>query len=537
MRSWLALCLFSVACGDDHAHLIPDASPDAPPVDAAPDAPASTSELTPAQIAAIHTAVNGSLGQGYATAYSIAVWRDGKIVHREAFGTIDEAGTKATPEVLFQIGSDTKKLTAVGLLRQIQAGRAKLSDTVASLVPDLKLAKDASYFSTLTIDDLLSHRSGLYDYLPWTDDPDDAHLASFMKGRFAANEYAMMPAGVAYNYANPNFVLAGFLTEVLDGSRPWAKIVTDDVLAPLGLTHTFVKRDGAIASGQPMASGHGLTWTGDWDSFELLVGPTYAEGWTAPSAQQDNAFGRPAGFAWSTASDQAMMMGFLADGNATVLSDALRAEMMTAHAPLYDHATGIAYGYGVFVADGLQTPDGAYYPTKLVEHDGATPTMTSFSLLLPDKRIAVTMLANGYGENFYDVGLKILQTVAADRLPAAVPQPPTLGPVASDLSGYAGSFTDPNLGTVTIDWTGTQLQLTSATLDSDHVPLFPRALDLFAVTLQGQQFDLDFYDGATTPRSYGVDRNFVLTRTTGTTPTFDVRHGKLRPSLTPLRHR
>ena len=43
----------------------------------------------------------------------------------------------------------------------------------------------------------------------------------------------MMPAGIAFNYANPNFALAGFITEVLDG-RSWPAIVTADVLAPLG---------------------------------------------------------------------------------------------------------------------------------------------------------------------------------------------------------------------------------------------------------------------------------------------------------------
>ena len=113
-------------------------------------------------------------------------------------------------------------------------------------MPDLALASDPAYFGTLTLDELLSHRSGLYDYTPWLDAPDDAHLAATIRGRFAANEYAMMPAGIAWNYANPNFALAGFVTEVLDG-RPWPAIVTADVLQPLGLVHTYARRDDGLA--------------------------------------------------------------------------------------------------------------------------------------------------------------------------------------------------------------------------------------------------------------------------------------------------
>lgn len=542
MRLLWSLVMVSAACGDN-SHATPDAAKaiDAKVIDATPDAPTLESELTPAQIAAIDAAIADKLGKGGATGYSIAVWRDGKIVHREAFGTITEDGRPTTVDTLFQIGSDTKKLTTIGLLRQVQAGRATLDQTVGELVPDLKLASDASYFSTLTLDELLSHRSGLFDYLPWTDAPDDAQLAAVMRGKFAANETAMMPAGIAWDYANPNFSIAGFVTEVLDGSRPWATIITDDVIVPLGLTHTFPRRDQALASGQPMASGHGLTWTGEWDSFKLLEGgPTsYATGWTVPTAQQDNAFGRPAGFVWSTAADQALTMGFLADGNEAVLSASLRTAMMTAHAPLDNHLVGESYGYGLFVEDGLRMPDGTYYAARLIEHDGATPSMTSFSLLLPDQRVAVTMLANGYGENFYDAGYVILQVVAADRLPAATSAPALLPPPATDLSTYAGTFTDPNLGTVLLTWNGSQLQLTSGALDTDNSPLTPLGLDLFSVSLQGGTYDLSFYDGTPGAHSYGVNRSFVLSRTTTSSMLAapHVRHGTLRPSATPPRRR
>ncbi|HWO09193.1 MAG TPA: serine hydrolase domain-containing protein, partial [Polyangiaceae bacterium] len=161
--------------------------------------------LTAEEEAEVRAAVALSLGSGLATGYSVAVWRDGDVIYREAFGASDAAGTPVTPDTLFQIGSDTKKITALALLQQVDAQALEIDATLSQALPGLQLAADPSYVERVSVHDLLQHRSGLYDYAPWTEAPDDAELARVALGRFGQEEYLVTPPHIAWQYSNPNY--------------------------------------------------------------------------------------------------------------------------------------------------------------------------------------------------------------------------------------------------------------------------------------------------------------------------------------------
>jgi CubicO group peptidase (beta-lactamase class C family) len=491
------LCAVALlACGSD-ADDVPTAKP-----------------LGSEQLASIRAAVKASLGKQKATGYSVAVWRDGSVVYAEGFGTTRPSGPKVSTGTLFQIGSDTKKISAIALLQRVEKGALALDDTVSELVPELELASDPAYFKSLTVHDLLCQRSGMYDYAPFKEAAGDGQLASTVLGRFAKNQYAFMPPGLAWSYSNANYSLVGFLDEHGDG-RPWADIVTKDVFAPLHMDHSYARRADMLRAEKDIASGFGGT-TRSYDSFSPLELPPDGEGWVAAQDQVDNAFLRPAGLVWSTASDQARLLGFFIAGDEDVLSDELRLSMMRAQTPLNNHMAATGYGYGLIVSAGYAKADGTYYDVPYILHGGNTLNMTSGSALLPEQRVAVSVLANGENEDLTKLLATALEAAAGDRLPKPS-APPELPKPASDFASYAGEFYDPNLGMVTITWQNGNLTidspaLTSIGLDYDTV-LKPIALDLFVWTVDGAPMPIDFYDGADkTPHKYGVNRQFVLTR-------------------------
>ncbi len=477
--------------------------------------PGDDAALSTADISRIHDAVAASLGRGNATAYSVALFRDGRVIYAEAFGEKDSRGTPATSDTLFQIGSDTKKITALALLQKVERGELELSQSVAELFPALELASDRAFLETVTVRDLLRQTTGLFDYAGFFEAPSDDDLEAIALGRFADNEYALMPAGVGFNYSNPNYALAGLLIEALD-SRPFADVLRDDVFAPLGLSHTYARRDDALTHEVDLASARGTSEPLDtFDLLELIALPEPKIEWVTPEDEIDNAFTRPAGFVWSTPSDQAKLLGFLIDGNPDVLSDELRRAMMSEQVSVYNHSEGFGYGYGLSVQRFYQGSDDGFYEVPFVAHDGGTLTMTLLSFMLPEQRVAVNVLANGVGEDILHVTQVTLEVGAGDRLPAPVGEPDLLGEPDEDLESYTGSFTDPNLGDVSIELVGQRLTVNIPALEplgAGSGTLVPAGKDLFALKLAGAVLPVSFYDGPDGPHEYGVDRLFVLTR-------------------------
>ena len=472
------LPLLLAACGDDAA-----------PVTATP--------LSAAEETEIQQAVALYLGTGLATSYSVAVWRDGDVIYRQAFGAAAEDGTPATPDTVFQIGSDTKKITALALLQHVEAGALELDAPLDSVLPELDLTAVPGYTAAVPVHDLLRHRSGLYDYTPWIDAPDDAELAATTFERFGPNEYLVTPPGIAWQYSNPNYSLVGLIVERFAG-KPWADVVSERVFAPLGMQHSYGRRDDALDAGEPLASGHGNVLPGS-ESFALLETFDSELGWVEPEDQTDNAFVRPAGLVWSTASDQARLLGFLADGDPEVLSDGLRGSMLARHPSIGPHDASVGYDYGLFVGSGWQDVDGQYRAVPTVVHGGNTQTMTSGSVLLPEQRIAVSVLANGAEETLSPLLARILLIAGRDRM-SAPSAPPDPLPPATDLAAYSGDFIEPNLGNVSIAWQAGALQIVIPSLDALEVPyettLVPLTLDVFGWEVAGIPMQLSFYDGS-----------------------------------------
>ncbi|WP_426977645.1 serine hydrolase domain-containing protein [Pseudarthrobacter sp. O4] len=136
-----------------------------------------------------------------------------------------------------RIGSITKTWTGAVILQLVQEGRLKLGDPVSKYRPDVPNG------DSITIEQMLSMRSGLYNYSEsyelnlamdtrpqrvWT--PEDlVAIALPLPVYFAPGE--------GFHYSNTNTVLLGLIAEKLEG-KPLGEIIRKRILRPLGLTQT-----------------------------------------------------------------------------------------------------------------------------------------------------------------------------------------------------------------------------------------------------------------------------------------------------------
>jgi len=141
-------------------------------------------------------------------AAAVEVGRVDGVLWREAFGTLTYAEDAAatTIDTIFDLASLTKVLaTAPLVMRAIDAGRLRLDDRVADLMPLWR----GSDRDSVTIGDLLEHASGLTAYLPFFRD---------YEGR-EEFERAICTMPLEYSprtqsvYSDLGFILLGFMLE------------------------------------------------------------------------------------------------------------------------------------------------------------------------------------------------------------------------------------------------------------------------------------------------------------------------------------
>ncbi|MFT7838690.1 serine hydrolase domain-containing protein [Saccharothrix sp. BKS2] len=159
-------------------------------------------------------------------------------------GTRAHAAGEARVDGHFRIGSVTKTFVATVVLQLVDEGRVRLDDPIARYVDGVPRGGE------ITVRQVLSHSSGLYDYAHgegWsTNRWRGAERFRHHEPRQLLDEAFRHPShfdpGTSWRYSNTNYVVAGALVERVTG-RPYGVEVTDRIVKPLGLRHTSVPGD------------------------------------------------------------------------------------------------------------------------------------------------------------------------------------------------------------------------------------------------------------------------------------------------------
>ncbi|MET7725746.1 serine hydrolase domain-containing protein [Streptomyces mirabilis] len=210
---------------------------------------AAAADLPAPDDAGLQAVLHTALSQG-APGAMVRVDDNGTI-HQLSEGVADRAtGRAITTTDRFRVGSVTKSFSAVVLLQLVDEGKLDLDASVNTYLPGL-LPDDR-----ITVRQVMSHRSGLYDY---TNDMFAQTVPGFESVRNKVFSYQDLVTlslkhgvtnapGAAYSYSNTNFVVAGMLIEKLTGHSV-ATEYQNRIFTPLNLTDTFYVHPDTVIPG------------------------------------------------------------------------------------------------------------------------------------------------------------------------------------------------------------------------------------------------------------------------------------------------
>jgi CubicO group peptidase (beta-lactamase class C family) len=336
---------------------------------------------------------------------ALGVVQDGSVVYRKGYGLASqELGVPISPETVFDIGSDSKQITAAAVILLAQQGKLSLNDDVRKFLPEFP-----DYGKTIRISNLLHHTSGIRDYIGLltmagaqeesvTTDDEALGILAKQKGlNFAP--------GDDFLYSNSNYFLLSIIVKRASG-KTLREFAAENIFAPLGMNNTQILDDH-----QRIVPNKASSYFGRDGKYHLEVAN------------------------WEQTGDGAVntTIGDLAKWDANFYSGkvgggAMLRELQTPG--VLNDGTKLTYADGLVVDEdrGLQR----------VSHGGAWAGFRTYIERFPERRFSVIVSCNLANSNPAQLADEVVDLYLGSRVtaPPALEQPKS----NEDVSRYVGTY-------------------------------------------------------------------------------------------------
>ncbi|WP_186802561.1 serine hydrolase domain-containing protein [Lacrimispora celerecrescens] len=279
----------------------------------------------------------------------------------------------------FATASAGKVFVAVGILQLIERGLLNFDDEIGNIF-NFHL-KDID--GTITIEELLTHTSGIPDYFDegvmsdyeelWRDFPNYKIRSNKDLLPLFIDKPMMYPRGSRFQYNNTGFVVLAMIIEKITGSV-FDEYLRENVFAPCGMVSTGYYELDRL----PAKCAVNYIYNEKGDDYRTNIFSVDAKG-------------TGAGGAFTTVNDISLFWEHLISGQ--LLSPEMAAAMMANHS-----GDAQCYGYGIW----LKKLDKGYSPY----FQGCDPGVSFISSYDADKRLMIVLVSN-YGDNVWELLKKI----------------------------------------------------------------------------------------------------------------------------------
>ena len=235
------------------------------------------------------------------------------------------AGRPVSSRTLFRMGSITKSIVALAILKLAEEGKINVNDELRMIAPEVPFVNPWEQTSPVRVINLLEHTTGF-------DDSKFNHIYALERRDYGAKEMMILQKesmrcrwkpSERFSYNNVNYAILGYLMSKITGTR-YDQYLFRNVMQPLGMTHLNFNL---------------------YSKYPLREAREYSpsDGKLQPVPSVSFLIG-PAGALWSDADDMVKLVQFfLGDGQPVIRPSSLK-KMETPQSSLAARA-GILTGY------------------------------------------------------------------------------------------------------------------------------------------------------------------------------------------------
>jgi CubicO group peptidase (beta-lactamase class C family) len=329
-----------------------------------PQTPANPKKRTDQEIANELNSLMSQLTADDAFSGAVLIAKDDRPIFKQAYGMADKAHKLPnTVETKFNLGSTNKMFTGVAIAQLAERGKLSFTDTIDKYLPNYP---DKTVASKVTIHQLLTHTSGMGDYL---NQEFSAQHGSFKRVTdylplIASSPLAFEP-GQRFQYSNAGFVVLGAIVERVS-EQTYYDYVREHIFRPAGMKDTgFYPVSGSLANSA-------IAYTS--------LGPNGPQPGPRHVAEREELKGGPAGGGYSTIDD---MLKFSIALREHKLLNARYTELITTGK--VDAPFG-KYGYGF--------GDVNFNSVRSIGHNGGAPGIAAQFDIYPELGYTVIVLSN-----------------------------------------------------------------------------------------------------------------------------------------------
>lgn len=189
----------------------------------------------PARPDALDTLIAARMRQRHLPGVAVAVVERGRVRTMRHYGVASlELETPVTSDTVFELGSLSKQFTAAAILILAQKGNIRLDDSISRYLGNVP-----PEWTAITIRHLLTHSSGIQEYLAVPGFPDQAHAVDHesMTRMFFERLRLEFEPGQTWAYSNTGYLLLGNIIERVSGRSYWT-FLEEQIFKPSGMTAT-----------------------------------------------------------------------------------------------------------------------------------------------------------------------------------------------------------------------------------------------------------------------------------------------------------